>query len=109
MLNITTDRSVQTVILTYEVTPATFLDVLEKLTAAYHVFISKQPGFIASAIHVNDARTRVASYSQWNSREDFQAVLRTTEMRETNRELGELSKSFLPVMYEVAEVFSNDI
>jgi heme-degrading monooxygenase HmoA len=104
MLTITTDRSVQTVILTYDVTPGTFLDVLEKLTAAYHDFICKQPGFIASAIHVNDAQTRIASYSQWRSRDDFQAVLRSGEMRATNQELSDLSKSFVPVMYEVTEI-----
>jgi len=105
MLTIDTDKSRQTVLLTYDVTPGTFLDVLETLSASYKTFISKQPGFIAAALHTNDAQTRVASYSQWETREAFQAVLRSEEMRETNRQLSDLSKSFIPVMYDVAEVF----
>ena len=105
MLTIENGNNLQTVILTYEVSPETFVDVLETLTASYKAFISHQPGFVAAAIHVNDAQTRVASYSQWENRESFQAVLRSVEMRDANRKLSNLSKSFLPVMYDVAEVF----
>jgi len=95
----------QTVITTFEVNPSTCHDLLDELTRAYEQFISKQPGFIAAGLHVNDARTRIANYSQWQRREDFQAMLRTSEMRERNRVIGALSKSFEPVMYEVAESF----
>jgi len=105
MLTIDSDKGLQTVIMTYDVTPGTFLDVLETLSEAYKTFISKQPGFVAAAIHTNDAQTRVASYSQWQDREAFQAVLRSDEMRKTNRKLSDLSKSFIPVMYDVAAVF----
>ena len=105
MLTIDSERNLQTVIMTYEVTPGTFMDVLETLSAAYKTFISKQPGFVAAAIHTNDAQTRVASYSQWENREAFQAVLRSDDMRKANRKLSDLSKSFIPVMYDVAAVF----
>lgn len=77
---------------------------MDELAAAYEEFISKQEGFIASGLHVNDARTRIANYSQWKRREDFQAMLRTDEMRRRNRRLNELCRSFEPVMYEVANV-----
>ncbi|MCU9836732.1 MULTISPECIES: antibiotic biosynthesis monooxygenase [Ruegeria] len=96
---------VQTVITTFEMTPGTCQDLLEALTDAYAEFISKQPGFIAAGLHVNDAQTRIANYSQWRRREDFLAMLRTPEMRERNRKLNEMCKSFEPVMYEVAETF----
>ena len=33
-------------------------------------------------------------------------MLRTPEMRERNRRIGSLAKSFEPVMYEVAETFT---
>ena len=95
----------QTVITTFEMTPGTCQDLLDLLTAAYDEFISKQPGFIAAGLHVNDAQTRIANYSQWRRREDFQAMLRTPEMRERNRRINELCRSFEPVMYEVAAVF----
>jgi len=54
---------------------------------------------------VNDAQTRIANYSQWERREDFQAMLRTTEMRKRNRAINELCRSFEPVMYDVAQSF----
>jgi len=102
MLTITNDSSIQTVITTFEVTPATCQDLFEELSAACREVISIQPGYIASALHINDARTRIANYSQWRSRDDFHAMLRVEEMRERNRRINELCKNFAPVMYEVA-------
>lgn len=96
---------IQTVITTFEMTPGTCQDLLEALQDAYSGFISKQPGFIAAGLHVNDAQTRIANYSQWRRREDFMAMLRSAEMRERNRRINELCRSFEPVMYDVAEVF----
>ena len=95
----------QTVITTFECSPGTCADLLEKLQTAYAEFISHQPGFIAAGLHVNDAQTRIANYSQWARREDFQAMLRSDEMRKRNREISELCTRFEPVMYEVVGVF----
>ena len=105
MLKISKDAELQTVITTFEVTPGTCQDLLDLLTDAYENVISKQPGFIAAGVHVNDAQCRIANYSQWKRREDFQAMLRSDEMRERNRKINELCKSFEPVMYEVSAVF----
>lgn len=104
MPTITKSDDLQTVITTFEVTPATCDDVLEELRDAYETVIAQQPGFLSVALHLNDARTRVASYSQWRRREDFQAMLRSEEMRERNQRINALSRSFEPVMYEVVEV-----
>ena len=95
----------QTVITTFEMTPGTCQDLLDALTEAYEQFISHQPGFIAAGLHVNDAQTRIANYSQWRRREDFQAMLRSQEMRTRNRRINEMCKSFEPVMYDVAATF----
>ena len=92
----------QTVICTFEVTPGTAHDVLDALSDAYAQVISQQPGFIAAAMHLNDAQTRIATYSQWQGRGDYQAMLRTPEMRERNRAIHALCGSFEPVMYDVA-------
>ncbi len=105
MPNITVGGTSQTVLTTFEVHPGTCQDLLEALKDAYDACISQQPGFIAAALHVNDAQTRIANYSQWNKREDFQAMLRTPEMRERNRHIGALCRSFEPVMYEVAHTY----
>lgn len=101
MPTITTDPSVQTVITTFEVTPGTCDDLLEELRRACNAFVSKQPGFIGAAMHVNDARTRIANYTQWRSRDDFQKMLRSDEMREYTRKFNDLCRTFEPVMYEV--------
>ncbi|MCB1407437.1 MAG: antibiotic biosynthesis monooxygenase [Rhodobacteraceae bacterium] len=104
-LAITTDFDGQTVISTFEMTPGTCTDVLDALTDAYDKVIRQQPGFLGGAIHVNDAQTRIATYSRWQRRQDFQAMLRTPEMRERNRAIAAMCARFEPVMYEVAAVF----
>jgi quinol monooxygenase YgiN len=106
MPTISKDAQLQTVITTFETTPGTCQDLLEALQDAYEKFISKQPGFIGAGLHVNDAQTRIANYSQWQKRADFQAMLRSDEMRARNRRINELCKSFEPVMYDVVESFS---
>lgn len=95
----------QTVITTFEVTPGTCQDLVEALNDAYDDVISKHSGFIAAGIHVNDAQTRVANYSQWERREDFQAMLRSEEMRKRTRAFNALCKTFEPVMYDVVDTF----
>lgn len=105
MPQIRQDFDGQTVITTFEVTPGTAHDLLDALTDAWAAVISKQPGFLGGAVHLNDAQTRIATYSQWRARGDYQAMLRTPEMRERNRVINQLCRSFEPVMYEVQSVF----
>lgn len=101
MPSISKEFSGQTVITTFEMTPGTAQDLMDELREAYDKFISHQPGFIGAGLHMNDAQTRIANYSQWRRREDFQAMLRTPEMRERNRRIASLCSRFEPVMYEV--------
>lgn len=103
MPTISKTATLQTVITTFEVTPGTCQDLLDELTGAYDAFIRNQPGFLSVGIHVNDAQTRIASYSQWQRREDFMAMLRSDEMRKRNRRISALCKGFEPVMYDVVE------
>lgn len=105
MATISKNTSHQTVITTFEVTPGTCQDLMDMLVDAYDNFISKQPGFVGAGLHVNDAQTRIANYSQWKDRGDFQAMLRTDEMRDRNRKINELCKSFEPVMYDVIQSY----
>ena len=104
MFDIDQDFAGQTVITTFDVTPATAHDVLEALEKAFDDFIRHQPGFIACSLHMNDALTRICNYSQWRNREDYKAMLRAPEMRERNREIARMCKNFEPVMYEVVGV-----
>ena len=105
MPQIRQDFTGQTVITTFDVTPGTAHDLLDALTDAWDQVISKQPGFQGGAVHLNDAQTRIATYSQWQARGDYQAMLRTPEMRARNREINALCRSFEPVMYEVQSVY----
>ena len=107
MPTIRRDAPLQTVITTFEMSPGTCHDLLDLLRDAYAEFIRHQPGFIGAALHVNDAQTRIANYSQWGHREDFLAMLRTDEMRRRNREIAGLCKTFEPVMYEVDGTFGD--
>ena len=75
-----------------------------RMMPAYDEVIRLQPGFVSAALHMNDAMTRVCNYSQWARREDYQAMLRTAEMRARNRVISTLCKGFEPVMYEVTGV-----
>lgn len=95
----------QTVLTTFEVTPGTCQDLIDELTTAYAEVIARCDGFLGSALHVNDAQTRIANYSQWRQREDFQAMLRLPEMRDRNRRINALCKTFEPVMYEVVTCY----
>lgn len=99
----------QTVITTFEMTPGTAQDLMDELKDAYHSFIRHQPGFVGAGLHMNDAQTRIANYSQWSQREDFLAMLRTSEMRERNRRFAALCSRFEPVMYEVMAVAEPDM
>lgn len=101
MPQITREFQGQTVICTFDVTPGSAHDVLDALTAAYDEVISRQPGYVSGAIHLNDAQTRIATYSQWRDRGDYQAMLRSPEMRARNRDIHAMCRHFEPVMYEV--------
>lgn len=105
MPDIRPDFDGQTVICTFEVNPGSAHDVLDLLTDAWDNVIRKQAGFISGAIHLNDAQTRIATYSQWRDRKDYQAMLRSDEMRRRNREIQGMCKSFEPVLYELQSVF----
>ncbi|MCP5074549.1 MAG: antibiotic biosynthesis monooxygenase [Rhodobacteraceae bacterium] len=105
MLTIDSSMDIQTVITTYEVTPGTFADLLEELQDAFQGFIRYQPGFLAGAIHGNDAQTRIANYTQWENRDLFLAVLRTDKMRRYHKKFSQLSKSFEPVLYDAVGTF----
>ncbi len=104
MLTIRKDAGLQTIITTFEVAPGDCDALVDLLTEACDDFVRRQPGFVAVAVHVNDARTRIANYVQWQSREHFQAVQRTDEMQAYVRRFLELAKDYQPVLYDVVMV-----
>ena len=105
MPRISKDFDGQTVICTFDVTPGSAQDVVDALAEAYDQVISRQPGYVSGAIHLNDAQTRIATYSQWRDRRDYQAMLRSPEMRERNRAIHGMCRHFEPVMYDVIDTW----
>jgi quinol monooxygenase YgiN len=105
MPTLSRDANLQTVVTTFEVSPATCQDLLDELRECYDAFIRHRPGFVGAALHVNDAQTRIAIYSQWGSRQDFQAMLRAEEMRARMRRIHALCRTFEPVMYDLVETY----
>jgi quinol monooxygenase YgiN len=105
MPTISSDNALQTVITTFETMPGNCHELLAELMDAYDGYIRHQEGFIGAGLHVNDAQTRIANYSQWRRREDFLAMLRSDEMQTRNRRISALCKTFEPVMYDVARTF----
>lgn len=96
----------QTVITTFELTPATAPELMAALQSAYAEVICHQPGFIAAHLHMNDAMTRICNLARWQRREDFQAMLRSPEMQIRQREFLSLCKGFEPVLYDVVAEFN---
>lgn len=105
MTEISADFTGQTVIATHEMASATAHDFMEHLQAAYVGFIRHQPGFLGARLHMDDAMTRVCNYSEWPRREDYQAMLRSSEMRGRNRVINGLCREFESVMYVVVGVY----
>lgn len=91
----------QTVITTFDVTPANCDALLDVLKEACNEFVRQQPGFVGGAMHVNDAKTRIANYTQWKNRDDFHAMVRSDEMQAFNIRYNELCKSFEPILFDV--------
>ncbi|MFV2035696.1 MAG: antibiotic biosynthesis monooxygenase [Halocynthiibacter sp.] len=106
MTVINSKRKLQTVLSTFEVNPVHCQDLVDHITELYTGVLKDQPGFISSSVHVNDARTRVANYTQWESRGAFQDMLRREDIRPQIKRTAELAEKFEPVMYDV--VFVSD-
>lgn len=105
MVRITVGGAGQTVISTFETSPGDCAILLAMVQAAYDEFIRHQPGFLDAALHVNDAKTRLAIYSRWAQRTDFHAMLRSEEMQRRHWAFANHCTRYEPVLYEVAATF----
>jgi quinol monooxygenase YgiN len=108
MTTISSRRKLQTVLSTFEVNPVHCQDLIDHITDLYTGVLKNQPGFISASLHVNDARTRVANYTQWESREAFQDMLRREDIRPQIKKTAALADKFEPVMYDVVFSSSED-
>jgi quinol monooxygenase YgiN len=103
MATISKGRTIATLINVFTVGPADQGRLVEVLTRATESLMSKQPGFISANIHKSLDGVRVVNYSQWRSREDFEAMLRNPEVLFHVNDIIKIARPD-PHLYEIAHV-----
>jgi quinol monooxygenase YgiN len=72
---ISADQDILTVIVVFTVDAEHSQELVDLLVRTTQEVTSRHAGYISTSLHVNPPRTRVTNYSQWRSREDFDAML----------------------------------
>lgn len=101
---ISQDNNLVTVINKFSVEPENQKKLI-KLLDDLREIVEKLPGFISANVHRSLDGTRIVSYAQWNSKEDYQAVYTNSQATPILDEIKKISK-FTWNIYEV--VYSHD-
>ena len=104
MTHISADSGVVTSINVFTVEPKNQQRLVDLLTQATDMSVSKAAGFVSASLHRSVDGTKVTMYAQWASAEDYRA------MREDPTPLPYLQEAltiatFEPAMYEVVRTF----
>jgi len=100
---IAADAPILTMINVLEVPPerqAELVAILETATAEVMRYL---PGFISANIHRSFDGTRVATYAQWRSREDFERMLANPAAQAHIRDATAIAQA-APFLYRVSSV-----
>ena len=101
---ISKDANIITVINKFSVEPENHKRLLQLLDDLRAV-VEKQPGFISANVHKSFEGTRIVSYAQWDTKEDYQAVYTNSDAKPILDEIKKISK-FSWNLYEV--VYTSD-
>jgi len=101
---ISKDASLVTVINKFSVEPENHKRLLQLLDDLRAV-VEKQPGFISANVHRSFEGTRIVSYAQWNTKEEYQAVYTNSDAKPILDEIKKISK-FSWNLYEI--VYTSD-
>lgn len=74
MTTIKKGAEICTVMNTFTVAPENLPRFLELMVEFNEAVVSRQAGYLSTNLHINVDRTQVVNYTQWRTREDFQAV-----------------------------------
>ena len=78
-------------------------DALAKLLIdATNQTMRHQPGFVSASIHKSLDGTKVINYAQWRSRDDFDAMTRSSEVRPHMQAAAAMAE-FEPILCEVVD------
>jgi len=95
-----------TLVNVYEVEPEKQANLIGLLSEITEGTIRHQPGFISVCIHCSLDGTKVVNYSQWTSKEKFQAFMTKPETQAQLKKFAVLAKSVSPALYTVSAVHS---
>lgn len=100
---ISVSAPVVTLINVFTVEPARQQELVALLVAATEEIIQHQPGFISANIHTSADGQRVVNYAQWESEQEFRAMLTNPQAREHLETMARLADAE-PRLYAVASV-----
>jgi heme-degrading monooxygenase HmoA len=105
IMTIDTGSAVVMLINVYEVAPEKQAEVAQLFGDATEKAMRHLPGFVFVNIHRRLDGTRVANYTQWASKEEFERMLRSPEApAEMKKFAAAAAKSVAPVLYQVSSV-----
>jgi heme-degrading monooxygenase HmoA len=97
---------VLTLIKIYEVEPEKQTELAELLSTATDETLRHMPGFVSVNIHRSMDGNRVANYTQWASKDEFERMGKSPEAQALFRKFAALAKSVAPAIYQVSSVHS---
>lgn len=107
MTTIAAHSQLTTVITVFTVAPENQQRLVDMLVRAGREVARNQPGFISINIHRSLDRTRVVSYSQWQSRQAFDEMMQHATFIPYVQEALRIA-TFEPQFYEVVAVIHAD-
>jgi len=104
MTAIQNDCDIVTLINVFHVKPENQQALVDLLIEATERTIQHQPGFISANIHKSYDGRRVVNYAQWQSRDHFEAMLKSQDAMPHMNRAAELAESYDPILCEVVSV-----
>lgn len=93
-------QGILTIINVLTTDPENSQELIDVLTRTTEEVTSRHPGYLSTSLHLSRDGTKVTNYSQWRSREDFDAMLDDPEAQEAMQAVRRLA-SPAPAHYEV--------
>lgn len=97
-------RPIATLINIFTVTPDRQAELVEALVKATEEHMRHRPGFISANVHASNDGERVINYAQWQSEDDFRAMLADPAAQEHMAHAAQLAVSFDPRLFTVESV-----
>jgi heme-degrading monooxygenase HmoA len=98
------NSAVVTLINVYEVDPEKQAELAQRLADSTERVLRHLPGFVSVNIHRSFDRTRVANYTQWASKDDFDRMTKSPEAQAEFKRFAAVAKSVSPMLYQVSSV-----